>query len=64
MAVAYYEARRQWERGYLNALLDQCHGSPTRAAEIAGVSRTHFYRMRNRAGIASTADARRRPRVS
>lgn len=38
------EAREQFERVYLQTMLTRCKGSVSRASEMSGLERTHFYR--------------------
>jgi len=45
------EARDEFERAYLNALLEQCGGSVSKAAGRAGMERTAFYRKLKSLGI-------------
>lgn len=45
------EARDEFEKAYLAALLDQCGGSVSKAATRAGMERTAFYRKLKSLGI-------------
>lgn len=45
------DARDQFEKAYLEALLEECHWSMSRAAERAGLDRTNLYRKVKQLGI-------------
>ena len=45
------DARDQFEKAYLEALLDECHWGMSRAAERAGLDRTNLYRKVKQLGI-------------
>jgi DNA-binding NtrC family response regulator len=45
------DARDQFEKAYLEAMLDECHWGMSRAAERAGLDRTNLYRKVKQLGI-------------
>lgn len=45
------EARDLFERRYFEMLIKQTHGNMSRAAELAGVERTHLYRKLKQLGV-------------
>lgn len=45
------EARDLFERHYFEMLIKQTHGNMSRAAELAGVERTHLYRKLKQLGV-------------
>ncbi|MEW5769123.1 MAG: sigma-54 dependent transcriptional regulator [Pseudomonadota bacterium] len=49
------DARDQFEKAYLEALLDECHWGMSRAAERAGLDRTNLYRKVKQLGIEAPA---------
>ena len=49
------DARDQFEKAYLEAMLDECHWGMSRAAERAGLDRTNLYRKVKQLGIEAPA---------
>lgn len=58
--ATYYAAKRQFERGYARSLIWQTRGCVARAAVLAGLSRTGFQKLLQRAGLRA-CDYRRTP---
>ena len=50
----YREARAEWHRQYLRAVMSEAGGKASRAAQIAGINRTDFYNVLKRYGVAPT----------
>jgi DNA-binding NtrC family response regulator len=49
------DARDQFEKAYLEAMLEECHWGMSRAAERAGLDRTNLYRKVKQLGIEAPA---------